>query len=196
MQRRRGARIVIVAAVTAVLAAASAWTATAPGARGDSTLKYVAGTVSCATFEGALQMKAIAYRPAYGYAAAFIDTGFPDTPGTDTLLGLQTDKSNYTLDKGCARTKRFVRFTRRGLSSAGVVKAGYDQSPEVYCGAPRRVFVRYRLGFASSGKPATATIAVWAKRKKSSRLREIGYVRWSRSRSVTYYARKSCTSQY
>ena len=75
------------------------------------------------------------------------------------------------------------------------MKAGYNQSPTVYCGAPRRVLVRYRLGFASSGKPATATIAVWGKRRKSSRLREIGYVQWSRSRSVTYYSRKSCTSE-
>ncbi|HKN64456.1 MAG TPA: hypothetical protein VJV76_09025 [Gaiellaceae bacterium] len=191
-----GARVVTVAAVTSVLAAASAWTAPAPAAPNHSTLKYVAGTVSCTTVAGAVQLDAIAYRPAFGYAAAFIETGFPNTPGTITLVGVQTGKSNYTVDKRCDRTRKSVRFTRRGLTSAGVVKAGYDQSPMVYCGAPRRMFVRYRLGFAGSGKPATATIGVWAKRKNSSRLREIGYVQWSPSRSVTYYSRKACTSQY
>jgi hypothetical protein len=159
-------------------------------------VKFVTDAVGCATFEGAVQIDAIAYRPSLGYAGAFIHTGFPNTPGTITLVGVQTDKSNYSLDKRCSRTRTPVRFTHRGLSSAGVVKAGYNQWPTVYCGAPRRVLVRYRVGFASSGKPATATIAVWAKRKKSSRLREIGYVQWSRSRSVTYYSRKSCTSQY
>ena len=196
MQRSRAVKIAMAAGVTSVLAAAGAWTTPARSSRAHSTMKYVAGTLSCSTFEGAVQLNAIAYRPAFKYAAAFIDTGFPDTPGTITLVGVQTDKSNYTLDKRCSRTKRSVHFTHRGLSSAGVVKAGYNQSPEVYCGAPSRVFVRYRLGFASSGKPATATIAVWAKRKGSSRLREIGYVQWSPSRSVTYYSRKSCTSQY
>lgn len=184
------------AAVTSVLAAATAWTALAPAAQARSTVKLVVGTVSCATHAGAVQIDAIAYRPAFGYAGAFIETGFPNTPGTITLVGVQTDKSNYALDKECGQTKKSVRFTHRGLSSSGVVKAGYNQSPTVYCGAPRRVLVRYRIGFASSGKPATATIAVWAKRKNSSRLREIGYVQWSRSRSVSYYSRKSCTSQY
>jgi hypothetical protein len=196
MQRCRGLRIVVAAGVASVLAAAGAWAETAPAARSHSTLKLVAGTVSCSTFEGAVQIDAIAYRPAWGYAGAFIDTGFPNTPGTIALVGVQTDKSNYTLDKRCGRTKTRVRFTHRGLSSAGVVKAGYDQSPTVYCAAPRRVLVRYRFGLADSGKPATATIAVWAKRKHSSRLREIGYVQWTRSRSVSYYSRKSCTSQY
>jgi hypothetical protein len=75
------------------------------------------------------------------------------------------------------------------------VKAGYNQSPEVYCAAPKRVIVRYHIGLASSGKPATATMAVWAKRKKASGYREIGYVQWSRSRSTAYYSRKACTSQ-
>jgi hypothetical protein len=89
-----------------------------------------------------------------------------------------------------------VRLTHRGLTSAGVVKAGYYQSPTAYCGAPSRVVVRYRIGFASSGKPANATVAVWAKRKKSSRLREIGYVQWSRGRSITYYSQKACVGQY
>lgn len=75
------------------------------------------------------------------------------------------------------------------------MKAGYNQSPTVYCGVPGRILVRYRVGYAASGKPATASIAIWAKRKKSSRLREIGYVQWSRARSTTYYAPKSCVSQ-
>lgn len=69
------------------------------------------------------------------------------------------------------------------------MKAGYNQSPTVYCGVPGRILVRYRVGYAASGKPATASIAIWAKRKKSSRLREIGYVQWSRARSTTYRPR-------
>jgi len=194
MQRSDGFRVIVVA-VTSVLAAAGAWSTSAPAAQGDSTLKYAAGKVSCATTLGALQLDAIAYRPSLGYAAALIRTGFPDTPATTTLVGVQTDKSDYTLDKGCRQTNRSIRLTHRGLSSAGVVKAGYNQSPEVYCGAPGRVLVRYRIGFASSGKPATATMSVWGKRKKSSRLREIGYVQWSRSRSISYYSAKACTSR-
>lgn len=195
MQHCRGIRVVGVVAITSVLAAASAWTTSAPAAQGHSTLRYVAGKVSCATSLGAVQLNAIAYRPSLGYAAALIRTGFPDTPATRTLVGVQSNESNYTLDKACRQTNRSIRFTRRGLRSAGVVKAGYNQSPEVYCGAPGRVFVRYRLGFAGSGKPATATMTVWAKRKKWTRLHEIGYVRWSRSRSTSYYSTKACTSQ-
>lgn len=183
------------AAVTSVLAVASAWTMAASAAQDHSTLKTVAGTVSCATSQGALQMNVFAYRPAWGYAAAFVDTGPANTGAANTLVGVQSDKSNYTLDKGCSRTKRFVRFTHRGLSLSGVTKAGYNQSPTVYCGVPRRVFVRYRIGLASSGKPATATMTVWAKRRKSSRLREIGYSQWSRSKSTTYYSPRACTSQ-
>lgn len=118
-----------------------------------------------------------------------------NTGAAATLVGAQSNKSDYTLDKGCSRTKKSVRFTHRGLSLSGVTKAGYNQSPTVYCGVPRRVFVRYRIGFADSGKPATATVTVWAKRKTSSRLREIGYSQWSRSKSTTYYSRKACTSQ-
>ena len=76
------------------------------------------------------------------------------------------------------------------------MKAGYYQSLTAFCGAPSRVLIRYRIGFASSGKPATATMTVWAKRKKSSRLHQIGYLKWSRSRSITYYSRKSCVGQY
>jgi hypothetical protein len=195
MQRSRGVRIFAVAAVICVIAAASAWTAPTPAAQRDSTLKTVAGTVSCPTSQGALQIDVYAYRPAWGYGAAFVDTGPANTGAANTLVGVQSDKSNYTLDRACSRTKVSLRFTHRGLSSAGVVKAGYNQSPEAYCAAPRRVLIRYRIGFASSGKPATATMTVWAKPKKSSRLREIGYVQWSRSRSTTYYSRKACTSQ-
>jgi len=88
-----------------------------------------------------------------------------------------------------------IRFTHRGLRSAGVIKAGYYQWPTVYCGAPSRVFLRYRIGFDSSGVPATATLTAWAKPRKSSRLREIGYAQWSRSRSVSYYSRKACVAQ-
>jgi len=64
-----------------------------------------------------------------------------------------------------------------------------------YCGAPAHVFVRYRIGIGSSGKPVTATMMVWSKRKKSSQLREIGYLQWSNSRSITYYAPKDCVAQ-
>jgi hypothetical protein len=195
MQGCRGVRIVVVAAVTSVIAAASAWTTSAPAAQRDSTLKTVAGTVSCPTSQGALQMSVFAYRPAWGYGAAFVDTGPANTGAADTLVGVQSDKSNYTLDKECGRTTKSIRFTHRGLSLSGVTKAGYNQAPTVYCGVPGRVLVRYRIGLASSGKPATATMTVWAKRKRSSRLREIGYTQWSRGKSMTYYSPKACTSQ-
>ena len=195
MQRCPRVGIVSVVAVTSVLAAASAWTARAPAAQGQSALKTVAGTVSCATSQGALQMNVFAYRPAWGYGAAFIDTGPSNTAAAAVLVGVQSDKSNYLLDKGCGRTKKSIRFTHRGLSLSGITKAGYNQGPTVYCGVPRRVFVRYRIGLASSGKPATATMTVWAKRKKSLRLREIGYTQWSRGKSTTYYSSKACTSQ-
>ena len=144
-----------------------------------------------------MQISAFAYRPdPFDYAAATIYTGPPNTPATIPLVQVETDKSNYALDDGCSQTKKSVRFTHRGLTSAGVVKAGYYQSLTAYCGAPSRIIVRYRFGFGTSGKPATATIAVWAKRKKSSKLHEIGYVQWSRNRSITYYSRKSCVGQY
>jgi hypothetical protein len=195
MQPCRGVRILAVAAVTSVIAAASAWTGSAPAAQRDSTLKTVAGTVSCATSQGALQLNVFAYRPAWGYGAAFVDTGPANTDAAATLVGVQSDKSNYTVDKGCSRTRKSIRFTHRGLSLSGVTKAGYNQAPTVYCGVPGRVLVRYRIGLASTGKPATATMTVWAKRKGSSRLREIGYTQWSRGKSTTYYSRKACTSQ-
>jgi hypothetical protein len=196
MQRCGGVRIFAVVAVT-WLAAVSAWTVPAPAALRHSALKIVAGTVSCTTAQRSMQISAYAYRPdPFGYAAATIFTGPPNTPATIPLVRVETDKSNFTLDPRCGRVKTSVRFTHRGLTSAGVVKAGYFQSLTAYCGAPGRVLVRYRIGFASSGKPATATITVWARRKKSPQLREIGYVRWSRSRSITYYSRKSCVGQY
>ena len=194
MQRSRG--LVALLAGTSVVAAAIAWTVPALAAQRSSTLKIVTGTVSCTTSQGALQISAIAYRPALGYAAALIETGPPNTPATIVLVGAQTDKSDYTLDHSCSRTKKSVRFTHRGLAASGVVKAGYNQSDTVYCGAPKRVIVRYRIGFASSGKPATATIAVWAKRKNSTRLRETGFVQWSRSRSNSYYSKKACVSEF
>jgi hypothetical protein len=195
MQRSPGVRIFTGVAVTCVMAAATAWSAPARAAQRHSSLKTVAGTVSCATSLGATQIYAIAYRPSLGYATALVRTGFPDTPATTDLVGVESDKSNYTIDKGCGKTKAHVRLTHRGLSLSAVVKAGYNQSPEVYCAAPKRVIVHYRIGLASSGKPATATMAVWAKRKKASGYREIGYVQWSRSRSTAYYSRKTCTSQ-
>jgi hypothetical protein len=195
MPRCRRLWVFAVAAVTSLIAAVSAWTTPAPAAKRDSALKTVAGTVSCATSQGALQLDVFAYRPAWGYGAAFVDTGPANTGAADTLVGVQSDKSNYTVDDGCSRTKRSIRFTHRGLSLSGVTKAGYNQGPTVYCGVPHRVFVRYRIGLASSGKPATATMTVWAKRKASSRLREIGYTQWSRGKSTTYYSRKACTSQ-
>jgi hypothetical protein len=127
MHRCRGVRIFAVAAVTSVIAAASAWTMPAPAAQGRSTLKTVAGTVSCPTSQGALQMNVFAYRPAWGYGAAFVDTGPANTGAADTLVGVQRDKSNYTLDKGCSRTTKSIRFTHRGLSLSGVTKTGYNQ---------------------------------------------------------------------
>jgi hypothetical protein len=194
--QRRGVRIFALVAVTSVIAAAGAWTMPASAAQ-RSTLRTVAGTVSCATSQGSLQITAYAYRPdPFGYALASVFTGPPNTPATISLFAVETDKSNYTLDHRCGRSKASVQLTHHGLRSAGVVKSGYFQSLTAYCGAPGHVFVRYRIGFDSSGKPATASIAVWAKRKHSSRLHQIGYVQWSRSRSTTYYSPKSCVGQY
>ncbi|MGZ4334663.1 MAG: hypothetical protein ACXVRJ_10390 [Gaiellaceae bacterium] len=195
MKRCRGLTIVGMVGVTSVLAVAGVWTAPAPAAQRTLGVKTVAGTVSCATSHGALEINAYAYRPSVGYATAPIITGQADTAAAIVLVGVQSDKSSYTLDRSCSRTKVSIRFSHHGLSSAGVVKAGYYHSPTIYCGAPARVFVRYRIGFADSGKPATATITVWARRKKSSRLREITYVQWSPSKSVTYYSGKACVSQ-
>src|SRR5215813_13295139 len=80
MQRYRGVRIVALVAVTSVIAAATAWTIPAPAAQ-HSTLRSVTGTVSCATFQGSLQITAYAYRPdPYGYALASLFTGPPNTP--------------------------------------------------------------------------------------------------------------------
>ena len=196
MQHYRGVRDVAVVAVISVIAAASVWTEAAPAAQ-RSTSRSVTGTVSCSTSQNSMQITAYAYRPdPFGYALASVYTGPPNTPATISLLAVETDKSNYTLDQRCSRSKTSVRLTHRGLRSAGVVKSGYFQSLTAYCGVPSRVLVRYRIGFDSSGKPATATLAVWAKRKHSSRLRQIGYVQWSRSRSITYYSPKSCVGQY
>ncbi|HKD94757.1 MAG TPA: hypothetical protein VKB43_08640 [Gaiellaceae bacterium] len=195
MRHFHGVKAIALVTVVSALAA-SAWTVAAPAAP-RSTQKTVAGTVSCTTEQGSMQISAFAYRPdPFDYAAATIYTGPPNTPATIPLVQVETDKSNYALDDGCSQTKKSVRFTHRGLTSAGVVKAGYYQSLTAYCGAPSRIIVRYRFGFGTSGKPATATIAVWAKRKKSSKLHEIGYVQWSRNRSITYYSRKSCVGQY
>jgi hypothetical protein len=195
VQRFRGLRTVALVAVVSAIVA-TAWTVAAPAAR-HGVLRTVNGTASCVTSQGSMQIKAFAYRPdPYGYAAATIYTGPPNTPATIALFQAEAGTSNYALDKGCSKTKTSVGFTHRGLTSAGVVKAGYYQSLTAYCGAPSRVLIRYRVGFGSSGKVATATIAIWAKHKKSSRLHQIGYVKWSRSRSITYYSRKSCVGQY
>jgi hypothetical protein len=192
MERGHELRVIVGVAVTLVIAAATAWTRPAPAAiRGSS----VAGTVSCTSLQGSMQISAYAYRPSVGIAGIFVYTGPPNTPATVDLVAIQSGASKYALDQRCGRTKASVRLTHRGLSSAGVVKAGYDQSLTVYCGVPSRILVRYRIGYASSGRPATANVAIWAKRKKSSKLHEIGYVQWSRSRSTTYYAAKSCVAQ-
>lgn len=89
-----------------------------------------------------------------------------------------------------------MRFTHHELALSGVTKAGYEQADTIYCGAPRRVIVRYRIGFAGSGKPVTATIAVWARRKNSSRLRQTGFVQRSRSRSTSYFSKNACVSEF
>lgn len=195
MRGFRGVRAAALVAVVSALAA-SAWAAVAPAAQRDATLKTVSGTVSCMTSVGALQISAYAYSPSLGNAGAFITTGPENTGAAFALVGAQTDKSNYALDKGCGPAKKSVKLTHHGLSSAGVVKAGYNQWLIAYCGVPGRVVVRYRIGLASSGKPAKATMTVWAQRTKSSRLREIGYLQWSRSRSITYYSKRACVAQY
>jgi len=195
MQGFRGIRTAALIAVASAFATGASAAAASAGQR-SSTLRTVSGTVSCATSAGALQINAYAYSPSVGYAGAFVTTGPENTAAAFALLGAETDKSNYSLDKGCSRAKKSVGLTHHGLSSAGVVKAGYNQWLIAYCGAPGHVFIRYRIGLAGSGRPATATIVVWANRKKSLRLRQIGYVQWSRSRSTTYYSKQACVAQY
>lgn len=102
MTQRRRLRIGAVVAVTSVLAAASAWAGRAPAALRQSSL---AGTDSCATSQGSLQITAFAHRPSIGYAGAFVFTGFPNTPATIHLLGVQTNTSKVTVDTSCSRRR-------------------------------------------------------------------------------------------
>ena len=192
MQRRAGISIATLVAVASV-PVASLWGGPAQAGVRRAVL---AGTLSCTTSQGAMQVSAYAYRPTVGFAGAFIFTGPPNTPATIDLFAVQTSESKIGLDRRCSRTRASVALTHHGLTSAGVVKAGYNQSLTAYCGVPGRILIRYRIGYAGSGKPATAKIAIWARSRRSSKLREIGYVQWSRATSTTYYAPKSCVSQY
>jgi hypothetical protein len=185
---QRAAAIVALLAATPLLATACGGTSSAPAAG------TVSGTVACTTSQGSLQIDAIAYRPSLGYAIASVTTGFANTPATIHLIDVESDKAKYAVNKSCSPTTATVPLTHRGLTAGEVVKAGYDQSQMVYCGAPGQILVRYRIELASSGNPKRAVMSVWAKGKGSG-LRQTGYLEWSRSLATSYYAKQSCTSQ-
>jgi hypothetical protein len=152
-------------------------------------------TVSCTTMEGALQLSAFATNPQIGSANVTISTG---DPGLFTaLLGVSSSQRQYGLDGRCRTSAKRVVLSHRGLSPAGVVRAGDVRSPTVYCGATRRVLLRLVIPYNSSQRPASAKIEVLTQPKPHSgeKSKRVGYVQWSPKRSVTYYS-SACTSQY
>ena len=152
-------------------------------------------TVSCATLEGALQVSAFATNPQIGSANVTISTGNPTLP--TALLGVSSTQPHYGLDVRCHTVQKRVVLNRRGLTSAGAVHAGDIRAPSVYCGATRRVLMRLVISYNSSQKPVSATIEVLTQPKAHSgkKRKRIGYVQWSRQKSVTYYS-SACTSQF
>src|SRR5436305_9234921 len=89
-------------------------------------------------------------------ASAVIDTGDPNLP--TTLDGVDTRYKHFALGKSCRRVSRRIALTHRGLTSAGVVRAGNKRSPTVYCSATAHVRIHFKLSFDSAGKPVNATI--------------------------------------
>jgi hypothetical protein len=182
---------VLAAAVALGVGLCSASLGAAAGNRNEVQVRR---TVSCATKLGALQISAFATNPSIGTANVSITTGDPNNSPTG-LLGLSSQQPRYGLGGACRSVTKPVALSHRGLVSAGVVHSGDIRWPTAFCGASRRVLVRFALALSSSGKPVSATIAIatqpTAHGKKS---KPIGFVQWSPSRSVTYHA-PSCTTQ-
>lgn len=180
-------------AFAATAAAIGAALAAAPAASGHLTQSRVDRTMSCSTSAGALQIIAFPTNPRAGAAGAGISTGPPSSLG-EFLVGVDTRYKNYKMSSTCRAVKSHVAFTHRGLTSPAGGSSG-----TVDCPVPHHILLRFRLGFDSSGKPVTATIAVWTQPsahtgKRAPKSRPIGFVQWSPQRSVTYYS-SACISQ-
>ena len=166
-----------------------------PAAAGHRVEARAHRTVSCTTLEGALQLSAFATNPQIRSANVTISTGNPNL--STALLGVSSTQRHYGLDGRCHTVAKRVVLNRRGLTPAGVVRAGDIQAPSVYCGATRRVLIRLLISYNSSQEPVSATIEILTQPKAHSgkKRKRIGYVQWSPKKSVTYYS-SACTSQY
>jgi hypothetical protein len=199
MRHRPGVGIVTaVVAVAAETVGTFVSPAKAPAA-GDRQSSTIERRVSCETELGALQIGVFARNPAAGAAAANIHTGDPSGSVPNILLAVDTRYKHYVLGSSCHRLAKRIPLTHRGLTSAGVVKAGEYRSPTIYCAATAHVLIHFRLGFDAEGKPVSARIAVRTQPKprngKKRKSKAIGYAQWSPQRSVTYYSSRACTSQ-
>lgn len=176
----------------AVVLAVGLYGAPLAAAAHDRTDAQLRRTFSCATTLRALQISAFASNPSIGAASVTISTGDPNA--STGLLGMSTQQPRYGLGGACHPVTKRVALTHRGLTSAGVVRAGDVRYPAVFCGASRRVLVRFVLGLDPSGRPVSATIAIATQPKAGKKTRPIGFIQWSPSRSVTYHA-PGCTTQ-
>jgi hypothetical protein len=186
----------IVALVLAVALAEGLYPASPRAAADHRVTAQVLRTASCATEEGALQLWAFATNPTIGSANVTISTGNPAR--STGLLGVSSQLMHFGLGSRCHFVAKPIVLNRRGLTSAGTVRAGDIRSPTVYCAATRRVLLRLEISYDSSERPVTAAIEVLSQPKarsgKKAKSKRIGFVQWSPKRSVTYYS-SACTSQ-
>ena len=183
-----------VVALAGVLALGLSWVATTAAARGRIETQ-VRRTVSCPTELQAVQISAFASNPSIGAADMSITTGNPNS--ADGLLGVSSKQKQYGLSSTCHVVAKRVALTHRGLTSAGVVHAGDVRWPTAYCPATRRILLRFVIKLDASEKPLSATIEVRTQpkaRRGKPKSKKIGFVQWSRTRSITYYS-SSCTNQ-
>lgn len=181
----------------AVTLAAGLYAASVSSAAGKRVETQLRRTVSCATSLRALQISAFASNPNvfHGAASLSIDTGSPNANASKGLLGLSTQQNQYGLSSSCHSVTKRVPLTHRGLTSAGASHAGDITWREAYCPAPRHVLLHFVLGFDSTGKPVSATIAIRTQPKApGGKSKPIGFVQWSPARSITYAA-SACTVQ-
>ena len=182
-----------VAAVAAL--AVGIYGASIAGASSHRIEKRVLRTVSCPTALGALQLSAFASNPTIGSANVSITTG--DQNAGTGLLGLSNKQTRFGLNGTCHSVAKRVAMTHRGLSSfLGVSHAGDIGWTSVLCPVTPRVLLRFVIGLDASSKPVSATIAVRAQPKAGGgKSKSIGFVQWSRKRSVTYYSSR-CVTQH
>jgi hypothetical protein len=186
----RGVEVASVIAAIAVAAAASEPMVSAATAAQQTSM--VERRVSCATSLRALQISAFARNPIAEAASAVITTGDPNL--ATTIFAVDTRYQHYKLGGTCRASRKRVALTHRGLTSAGVVRAGDNQSATQFCAATTRVLLHFKLAFNSSGKPASAVIAFRTQPKAGKKSKPIGYVEWTPKKSVTYYSSRACTS--